>query len=512
VRCAVIGSTGYLGTRLVPRLLARGDEVTVLVRSPDKLARSAWADRVDVVPGELGGEPAALARLVAGADVVIHLAHALGRSDFPELDRAAARAVADAATEAGVGRLVYLGGLRPAGEDVSRHLASRAEVADIFLASPVPTAALEASIVVGSGSASFEMIRYLAERVPVLPAIGWLYHRTQPIAVDDVLHYLTAATTLPAEVDRAFDVGGPDVLTYLDLVQRYARIAGLPQRIAVPLPVPVPPGGPTVAAAALELLSPLPRTLVEPLVESLRHELVCGDSFAAATALMGPPPDGPTTYDAAVRAALGRRRDGSDPEDRDPAPSRASPLDDGTTTSPDAAETSWADAVARPAALALATDPAGSGGATWRWTTQADSRSSARAVWSVLQRLGGDTGWYTPPGVFTALGWADQLLGGVGAYRGRPHGRDLVVGDVVDAWRVEALEPGRTLRLRADLRVPGRLWLGFTVVPQGQGSRLEIEVGFRPSGLGGVAYGTALRLGAPLVFPSMARGIVGASG
>jgi uncharacterized protein YbjT (DUF2867 family) len=508
VRCAVIGSTGYLGTRLVPRLLGRGDEVTVLVRSPDKLARSAWADRVDVVPGELGGDPGALARLVEGADVVVHLAHALGSSDFPERDRAAAQAVADAAADAGVGRLVYLGGLRPTGEVSSRHLASRAEVADTFLASPVPTAALEASIVVGSGSASFEMIRYLAERVPVLPAIGWLYHRTQPIAVDDVLHYLTAATTLPADVDRAFDVGGPDVLTYLDLVQRYARVAGLPQRIAVPVPVPVPPGGPTMAAAAMELLSPLPRTLVEPLVESLRHELVCGGSFAEATALMGPPPGGSTTYDAAVRAALGRRRDGADPEDRDPAPAR----EDGTPVSPEAAESTWADAVARPAALALATDPAGSGGSAWRWATQAGSRASARAVWSVLQRLGGDTGWYAPPGVFTALGWADQLLGGVGAYRGRPHGRDLVVGDVVDAWRVEALEPERMLRLRADLRVPGRLWLAFTVVPQGGGSRLEIEVGFRPSGLGGVAYGTALRVGAPLVFPSMARGIVGASG
>ncbi|NMO92359.1 DUF2867 domain-containing protein [Actinomycetospora sp. TBRC 11914] len=496
MRCAVIGSTGYLGTRLVPRLLARGDDVAVLVRSPDKLARCAWADRVDVVPGELGGDPDALARLVAGADAVVHLAHALERADFPARDRAAAHAVADAADTAGVGRLVYLGGLRPAGDDASRHLASRAEVADIFLGSPVPTAALEASIVVGSGSASFEMIRYLAERVPVLPAIPWLAHRTQPIAVDDVLHYLTAATTLPPEVDRALDVGGPDVLTYLDLVQRYARLAGLPQRLAVPVPVPVPPGGPTVAAAALELLSPLPRALVEPLVESLRHELVCGDSLTDAIALLGAPPGGPTTYDAAVRAALGRRRDGTDPEERDPTPS-SSPRD--------------GVAAERPAALALATDPVGSGGATWRWRSSADSPAAPAAVWAVLQRLGGDTGWYTPPGVFGVLGWVDQLLGGVGAYRGRPHGRDLVVGDVVDAWRVEALAPRRLLRLRADLRVPGRLWLEFTVEPRGSGSRLEVEVRFAPSGLAGVAYGTALRVGAPLVFPSMVRGIAGAS-
>lgn len=502
MRCAVIGSTGYLGTRLVPRLLARGDEVIVLVRSPDKLARCGWADRVDVVPGELGGDPAALTRLVEGADAVVHLAHALERADFPERDRAAAHAVADAADRAGVGRLVYLGGLRPPvdpAHPASRHLASRAEVADIFLGSAVPTAALEASIVIGSGSASFEMIRYLAERVPVLPAMNWLHHRTQPVAVDDVLHHLVAATTLAPEVDRALDVGGPDVLTYLDLVQRYARIAGLPQRLAVPVPVPVPPRGPTVAAAVLELLSPLPRTLAEPLIESLRHELVCGDSLVDAHTLLGRPPGGPTTYDAAVRAALGRRRDGTDPEERDPSPS-SSPGADGL------------DGDERPAALARATDPVGSGGATWRWRSSAASRAPARTVWGVVQRLGGDGGWYTPPGVFAVFGWADQLLGGVGAYRGRPHGRDLVVGDVVDAWRVEALEPERLVRLRADLRVPGRLWLQFTVVPQGKGSRLEVEVGFAPSGLAGVAYGAALRVGVPLVFPSMVRGIVAAAG
>ncbi|MCD2185892.1 DUF2867 domain-containing protein [Actinomycetospora soli] len=491
MRCAVIGSTGYLGTRLVPRLLARGDAVAVLVRSPRKLALTGWAGEVDVVPGSLE-EPDAIEHLVAGADVVVHLAHALEQSDFPERDRAAAHAVATAASAAGVGRLVYLGGLRPGpGAPASRHLASRAEVADIFLASPVPTAALEAGIVVGSGSASFEMIRYLAERVPVLPGIPWLAHRTQPIAVDDVLHALVAATDLPADVDRRLEVGGPDVLTYLDLVQRYARLAGLPQRVAVPVPLPVPPGGPTVAAMAMELLSPLPRRLVEPLIESLRHELVCDpESLADARRLLGDPPGGPTTYGAAVRAALGRRRDGVDPADRDPTPVLGQP--------------------GRPAALALPSDPVGSGGATWRWSTTARGSAPADRVWAAVQRIGGDTGWYAPPGVFGALGWADQLLGGVGGYRGRPHGRDLVVGDVIDGWRVEALthDDGlRSLRLRADLKVPGRLWLTFTVRPDGGGgAALTLEVAFAPSGLAGVAYGAGLRVGAPLVFGPMARG------
>ena len=491
MRCAVIGSTGYLGSRLVPRLLARGDDVTVLVRSPRKLALCSWADEVDVVPGSLE-DPAALARLTVGADVVVHLAHALERSDFPERDRVAAHAVVGAAGAAGVGRLVYLGGLRPTTGSSSRHLASRAEVADIFLASAVPTAALEASIVVGSGSASFEMIRYLAERVPVLPGIPWLAHRTQPIAVDDVLHHLVAATLLPPEVDRRFDVGGPDVLTYLDLVQRYARLAGLPQRVTVPLPLPVPPGAPTVAAMAMELLSPLPRGLVEPLIESLRHELVCDPvSLADAERLLGTPPGGPTTYGAAVRAALGRRGDGVESADRDPSP--AGPGTD------------------RPAALALPSDPVGSGGATWRWSTTAHGSAPPAAVWAAVQRIGGDTGWYAPPGVFSALGWADQLLGGVGGYRGRPHGRDLVVGDVIDGWRVSDLAPGEWLRLRADLKVPGRLWLTFSLAASDGGTALSTEVAFAPSGLAGVAYGVGLRVGAPLVFGSTARGALRAA-
>jgi uncharacterized protein YbjT (DUF2867 family) len=496
MRCAVIGSTGYLGTRLVPRLLDRGDEVTVLVRSPHKLALTTWADAVDVVPGALE-DADAVAELVRDADVVVHLAHALEQSDFPERDRAAARTVAAAATTAHVGRLVYLGGLRPPpGAGTSRHLASRAEVADVFLASPVPTAALEAGIVVGSGSASFEMIRYLAERVPVLPGIPWLAHRTQPIAVDDVLHALVAATLLPPEVDRRLDVGGPDVLTYLDLVQRYARLAGLPQRVAVPVPLPVPPGGPVVAAMAMELLSPLPRRLVEPLIESLRHELVCDpDSLADSRRLLGDPPGGPTTYGAAVRAALGRRADGVDPADRDPTPVLGQ--------------------AGRPAALALPSDPIGSGGATWRWSTTAHGAASPGATWQAVQRIGGDTGWYAPPGVFGALGRADQLLGGVGGYRGRPHGRDLVVGDVIDGWRVEALTDGgglRSVRLRADLKVPGRLWLSFTVRPDdGGGSALTLEVAFAPSGLAGVAYGAGLRVGAPIAFGPMARGALRAA-
>lgn len=476
MRCAVIGATGYIGVRLVARLVREGHDVTVLVRSPAKLAATGWADRIVAVRGDVA-DPAAVSELVAGSDVVVHLAHALSYADFADRDRRAAQVVASTAAGAGVGRLVYLGGLRPTtGRASSRHLSSRAEVADVFLDGPVPTAALEASIVVGSGSASFEMIRYLAERVPVLPAIPWLHHRTQPIGISDVIHYLAACLDLPPSVNRRFDVGGPDVLTYLELIRRYLRVAGLPQSAAVPLPIPVPAAGPALAGWVVEALTPLPRGLVTPLIESLEHELVCRETDVVE--LVGPPPGGPTTYDAAVRAALGRRRDGSDD---------AVPADD--------------------PALASPTDPAGSGGAVYRWSTEEPSAAHPAALWRIVDGVGGDEGWYTPPGVWTVRGWADQLLGGVGAYRGRPHGRALQVGDVVDGWRVTDVETGHRLCLRSELRQPGRMALEFAVSPDvtARTSRLRVSMTFAASGLGGALYGRALQTGAPALFGAMAR-------
>ncbi len=487
MRCAVIGATGYIGVRLVARLLRAGHDVAVLVRSPAKLAATGWDDRVDVIHGDLA-DPGAVSALVSGAEVVVHLAHALDQPDFPELDRRAAHVVGGAAAAAGVRRLVYLGGLRPsAGHTASRHLTSRAEVADVFLDGPVPTVALEASIVVGSGSASFEMIRYLAERVPVLPAIPWLHHRTQPVAVEDVLHYLVGSLDLPPEIDRRFDIGGPDVLTYLELVRRYLRVAGLSQAATVPLPIPVPAGAPALAGWVVEALTPLSRGLVTPLIESLEHELVCTESDVLD--VIGPPPGGRTTYDAAVRAALGRRRDGVDPLDA---------LDAGGEPHAE-----------RDPALAGPTDPEGSGGAVYRWSAEEPSDAHPTALWAVVDGVGGDEGWYAPPGVWTLRGWADQLLGGVGAYRGRPHGRPLQIGDVVDGWRVEAVEEGHRLRLRSELRQPGRMWLEFTVSPDvtGRASRLGVALCFAASGLGGAVYGRALRAGAPAVFGTMARGM-----
>ena len=478
MRCAVIGGTGYVGVRLVARLLAAGHDVAVLVRSPGKLAVTGWAERVDAVPGDLA-DPAAVAALVEGADAVVHLAHALEHGDFPDRDRAAARLVSAAAADAGVSRLVYLGGLRPSSPaTTSRHLSSRAEVADVFLDGPVPTAALEASIVVGSGSASFEMIRYLAERVPVLPAVPWLAHRTQPVAIADVLHYLVGALDLPGDVNRRFDVGGPDVLSYLELIRRYLRLAGLPQSAAVPLPVPVPPGGPALAGRLVEALTPLSRHLVTPLIESLAEDLVCAEDDVLT--VIGPPPGGRTTYDAAVRAALGLRGpDGSDGRAPDDP------------------------------ALAGPTDPAGSGGAAYRWSTGEPCPADADVLWSVVDGIGGDSGWYVPLRAWTLRGWTDQLVGGVGAYRGRPRGRPLEAGDVVDGWCVESVAPGATLRLRSELRQPGTMTLDLAVAPDvsGHGSHLRLAMCFAASGLAGLAYGTALRAAAPALFGAMARGI-----
>ena len=476
MRCAVIGGTGYVGVRLVRRLLDEGHDVAVLVRSRAKLAATGWAEQVDAVDGDLA-DPEAVGALVADADAVVHLAHALERPDFPERDRAAAWAVSTAASDAGVRRLVYLGGLRPSpSSEPSRHLSSRAEVADVFLAGDVPTAALEASIVVGSGSTSFEMIRYLAERVPVLPAVPWLAHRTQPIAIADVLHYLVGALDLPDDVNRRFDIGGPDVLSYLELIRRYLRLAGLAQGVVVPVPVPVPPGGPALAGRVVEALTPLSRQLATPLIESLADDLVCAEEDVLT--VIGPPPGGRTTYDAAVRAALGQVV-------VEPAVPGADP------------------------ALAGPTDPAGSGGTVYGWSTTEPSPADVTELWSVVDGIGGEAGWFVPLRAWTVWGWTDQLLGGVGGYRGRPRSRALAVGDVVDGWCVDAVEPGVLLRLRSEMRAPGLLTLELAADPDvsGHGSHLRLAVRFVPTGLAGLVYGRALLAGAPAVFGAMARGI-----
>ncbi len=298
LRCLVTGATGYIGGRLVPELLDRGHTVRAMARTPSKLDGAGWRDRVEVVRGDLT-DPASLVSAFDGVDVVYYLVHSMGTSkDFVDEERRSARNVVDAAAAAGVKRIVYLGGLHPDRKELSRHLSSRVEVGDILLKSGIETVVLQAGIVIGSGSASFEMVRHLTDRLPVMTTPKWVHNRIQPIAVGDVLHYLAEAATAEFGESRTWDVGGPDVMEYGDAMQGYAAVAGLRRRIMVVLPFLTP----TIASWWVGLVTPIPSGLARPLVESLECDAVCLDRDIDA--VIAPPAGGLTGYRDAVTQAL----------------------------------------------------------------------------------------------------------------------------------------------------------------------------------------------------------------
>jgi uncharacterized protein YbjT (DUF2867 family)/tryptophan-rich sensory protein len=295
-RVLVTGATGYVGGLLVPELLDRGWPVRVLSRRPDGVADRPWADRVDVVAGD-ANDAVALGRALSGVEVAYYLVHSMdGDGDFVERDRRAARTFADSARAAGVNRIVYLSGLHPPGA-LSRHLASRVEVGRILMASGVPTAVLQAGVVLGDGSASFDMLRHLTERLPAFVAPKWLRNRIQPIAARDAVHYLAEAATLGVQHNRTFDIGGPEVLTYADMMRRYACVTGLGRRHIVTLPF-LTPG---LASHWVSLVTPVGSAIARPLVGSLVHDAVCHEADLAR--LVPAPPWGPTTFDDAIRIA-----------------------------------------------------------------------------------------------------------------------------------------------------------------------------------------------------------------
>ncbi len=309
----VTGVTGYIGSRLVPALLEQGWQVRVLTRDALKVAPRAWHGRVEVVEGDAATR-ITLDRALEGVDVAYYLLHSMdGKAGFVERDRELARSFGLAAQRAGTERIVYLSGLHPAGTHLSDHLASRVEVGDLLLSSGVPTAVLQAAVILGSGSASFEMLRHLTHRLPVMVTPKWLDNRIQPIAVRDVLHYLLKAADLPPAINRTFDIGGPEVLTYREMIERFARLTGLRERVIATVPVLTP----QLASHWVGLVTPVPRAIAKPLVGSLVHEVVCHEQDLDA--LVGPPPGGPLEYDSAVRAALAGAGERPEPGTVDPA-------------------------------------------------------------------------------------------------------------------------------------------------------------------------------------------------
>lgn len=481
MRCVVFGATGYIGGRLVPALLSAGHHVRVVARTPGKLAEVPWRDQVEIVSGDVTDAGSAQ-EAMAGQDVVYYLVHSLNRRDFVDVDRRAAQVVAGTARVAGAARLVYLGGITPDAGPLSDHLASRAEVGQILLDSGVPAIVLRAAVILGSGSASFEMLRYLTERLPAMVTPRWVHNRIQPIAVRDVLHYLTAAAALPEKVNRAFDIGGPDVLTYLEMMRRYAVVAKLPRRVVVPVPVLTP----WLSAQWVNLVTPVPRSIAVPLIESLVHEVVCHDHDIADYI---PDPDGGLTpYEHAVELALTNTR-------RAQVPTRWS-------------DAAWPGAPSDP----LPTDPEWSGGSLYEDVREYRCAADAQTLWNVIEAIGGEHGWYSFPLAWSVRGWIDRIVGGVGLRRGRRDPHRLHAGEALDWWRVEHLQRPRLLRLRAEMRLPGRAWLELEAVPDGTGgSCYRQRALFKPHGLVGHLYWHSVAPFHGIVFGGMVRNIASAA-
>ncbi|GAB3745666.1 SDR family oxidoreductase [Amycolatopsis oliviviridis] len=481
MRCVVLGATGYVGGRLVPQLLDAGHEVRVVARSPEKVAEEPWRDRVEVERGDVT-DPPSIETALTDCDVVYYLVHSLSRKDFVEVDREAARTVAEAAKTAGARRLVYLGGIVPDDEELSPHLASRAEVGRVLLDSGVPALVLQAAVIIGSGSASFEMLRYLTERLPAMITPRWVRNRIQPIAIRDVLHYLVNAAELPSEVNGAFDIGGPDVLTYVDMMRRYAVVAGLPRRAVVPVPVLTP----WLSAQWVNLVTPVPKSIAVPLIESLVHEVVCHDHAIAEH--IPDPEAGLTHYEHAVELALTRIRNADVP-------------------------TRWSDAsTASAPSDPLPSDPDWAGGTVYEDKREQRTDASPEALWDVIESIGGEHGWYSFPLAWSVRGWADRLVGGVGLRRGRRDPRRLHLGEALDWWRVEYLDRPRMLRLRAEMKLPGRAWLELSVESAEDGATVYRQRAvFEPHGLAGHAYWKGIAPFHGIVFGGMVRNITGAA-
>jgi len=469
------GASGYIGGRLLPVLQMRGLGVRCLARRPDFL-EARVAPGTEVVAGDVM-ERETLDAAMAGIHTAYFLVHSMGAPGrFEEMDRLGAANFADAARAAGVTRIIYLGGLGESTSALSAHLQSRQEVGEILRAHAGGTEVVEfrASIVIGPGSASFEMIRALVERLPVMVTPRWVSVLAQPIAIDDVLAYLTAALDLPAAGHRVFEIGGRDAMSYRDIMGEYARRRGL-SRLMIPVPVLTP----RLSSLWLGLVTPLYARVGRCLIDSLRHPTVVRDDSALQAFAVRP---------SGVAEAIARALRNEDRE---------------------RAATSWASAVSAAGAVTRS-------GGTRFGNRLVDSRtvrvSAAPAVaFAPILRLGGRNGWYYGDWLWRLRGWLDLLVGGVGLRRGRRDPERLAPGDPLDCWRVEVCEPPRRLLLAAEMKLPGRAWLEFEVTPDGTGSVVRQTAVFDPVGLLGLAYWYSAWPLHQLVFGGMLKGLARAA-
>jgi uncharacterized protein YbjT (DUF2867 family) len=475
--CLVTGATGYIGGRLIVELLKHGYRVRILARNADRLKYHPWIDQVEVSEGDAHNTDV-LAEAMMGVDVAYYLLHALmSKDDFEQEEREMAEGFGKAAKESGVKRIVYLGGIIAPNEVMSPHLQARAETGEILRNSGVAAIELRAGVVIGSGSASFEMLRYLTERLPIMTVPKWVNVRIQPIAVRDVLRYLVGAASINQSVSGVFDIGGPEIFTYKEMMQQYAEAAGLPRRIIIPVPVLTP----RLSSGWVGLVTPVPYTLAKRLVASLKNEVVAADDKIRK--LIPDPADGLTPFKRAVQLALTKIKDAR-------------------------VETRWSDAsVPWTPSEPLPTDPDWAGGTLYRDVRIVHSPDSIDEVWKRVEAIGGDNGYSLATWAWEVRGFIDKIFGGVGLRRGRRDPNLLQVGDALDFWRVEEITRPKLLRLRAEMKMPGLAWLefGLEVDAETGGTILTQVAIYAPKGLLGHAYWWSVWPMHGLVFPSMAK-------
>lgn len=477
----VTGASGYVGGRLVRDLLNDKKKVRVLVRDSKKIMGQSWYSQVEIVEGN-ASSAADLDRALVGIHTAYYLLHSINvATDFGDIESAMAKGFAEAAERAEISQVVYLGGIAN-DENRSRHLTSRMNTGIQLVSGKTPVLELRAGIIIGSGSASFEMLRHLTHRLPIMTTPKWVSNRTQPIAIRDVLYYLRAAANLSEPVNGVRDIGGPEVVSYAEMMQKFAAISGLHKRIIIQVPIL----SPKLSSLWIGLVTPVPTSLARPLVESLISEVVV-DPRKSIDSVIPQPEEGLLTVTQAIELAL-------------------------TSIENNLVDTRWSDASFPTAPWQKAqSDPEWAGELTLRDHREIKTDVPLSAIWREIESIGGDHGWFGSDWLWYLRGLIDRMVGGVGLRRGRRDPQTLRIGDSLDFWRVEDLVREKKLRLYAEMILPGKAWLEFNLEEKDGVTTVTQDALFAPRGLGGQIYWYLVSPFHFFIFPTMLRNIVKAA-